>query len=525
MFFNNYLLINYIFIFLIISIYCNLINEVVIFNKSEPNVPNYCNNTNLIQQSGLIRAPMGQFLGFPCSNEFYHCRWQSDGYRTYRKNCRTGLVYDVIGTQNCNYDYNVRGCSTGDNSVAANCTSIKDFKCPLSEDCVPLSKRCDGNYDCVLEEDEQNCPMCKAIQFPCVVSEQCIPIGQRCNGIKDCADGTDELDCENCGSGKFFCRKSGKCIQAKERCDGYAQCPNGEDEQLCKKARNSLSQNNMFLCESGTQQINQKQVCDGIVNCKYDASDEKYCQRSTGFEKTKNEIEFETNLAEEQPTINANGLKQNSNIAFDQPPQLEELKESDNNIEILPPSNIQLKEKIERKHQNLPLINSIAFQFEKPKNHETLNNPSLNLIPGDYQTEVLNELNTEENKKENLPNSWIENKTLINQEIEQNNLIVQENDEKVKEKNEENKKEFNEYLNKLNNIKNGDLINNHTTNFLILNEKLNNNLTENEINGVRNEAKINESNIINNEEGGDKMEEKEENEEENREENEDNNEV
>jgi len=50
----------------------------------------------------------------------------------------------------------------------------------------------------------------------------------------------------------------------------------------------------MFLCESGTQQINQKQVCDGIVNCKYDASDEKYCQRSTGFEKTKNEIEFET---------------------------------------------------------------------------------------------------------------------------------------------------------------------------------------------------------------------------------------
>uniref|UniRef100_A0A915NEE6 Uncharacterized protein n=1 Tax=Meloidogyne javanica TaxID=6303 RepID=A0A915NEE6_MELJA len=362
-------------------------------------------------------------------NEFYHCRWQSDGYRTYRKNCRTGLVYDVIGTQNCNYDYNVRGCSTGDNSVAANCTSIKDFKCPLSEDCVPLSKRCDGNYDCVLEEDEQNCrtlfilAMCKAIQFPCVVSEQCIPIGQRCNGIKDCADGTDELDCENCGSGKFFCRKSGKCIQAKERCDGYAQCPNGEDEQLCKKSRNSLSQNNMFLCESGTQQINQKQI---------------------------------------------------------------------------------------------------AFQFEKPKTHENLNIPTLNLIPGDYQTEVLNELNTEENKKENLPTSWIENKTLINQEIEQNNLIVQENDEKLKENREENKKEFNEYLNKLNNIKNADLINNQSTNYLILNEKFNNNLTENDLNGVRNEVKINESNIINNEESEDKMEE---NEEENREENEDNNEV
>lgn len=52
--------------------------------------PNYCNQSDLISSAGLLRAPLGQFLGFPCSNEFFHCRWQSDGYRTYKKNCRLG---------------------------------------------------------------------------------------------------------------------------------------------------------------------------------------------------------------------------------------------------------------------------------------------------------------------------------------------------------------------------------------------------------------------------------------------------
>nr|CDJ88258.1 Low density lipoprotein-receptor domain containing protein [Haemonchus contortus] len=108
-----------------------------------------------MEQSGLIRATMGQFLGYECSGEFYHCRYQSDGFRTYRKLCKTGLVYDVLGTQNCNYDYNVKSCGIkGGGPIVCNSTS---FHCPLSEQCLPLSKRCDGHYDCLSEEDEQNC--------------------------------------------------------------------------------------------------------------------------------------------------------------------------------------------------------------------------------------------------------------------------------------------------------------------------------------------------------------------------------
>lgn len=62
--------------------------------------PNYCNNTELIAKAGLLRSPLGQFLGFPCSNEFFHCRWQSDGYRTYLKNCRTGKNNQIFFNKN-----------------------------------------------------------------------------------------------------------------------------------------------------------------------------------------------------------------------------------------------------------------------------------------------------------------------------------------------------------------------------------------------------------------------------------------
>ncbi|KAI1723453.1 low-density lipoprotein receptor domain class A domain-containing protein [Ditylenchus destructor] len=240
-------------------------------SRLEDHQPNYCNNTDLLLEAGLLRSPLGQFLGFPCSNEFFHCRWQSDGYRTYKKNCRTGLVYDTLGTQNCNYDYNVPGCAL--TSDTAKCKE-KDFACPLSENCVTMGQRCDGKYDCVLEEDEQNCPMCKPSEFACIIVEQCIPLSQRCNGVPECQDGTDEHDCKGCGQGKFYCRKSGKCISAKDHCDGIAHCPHGEDELLCKK-----SQYRMFVCENRRHQIPRENLCDGIENCP-DGSDEAYCQHA-----------------------------------------------------------------------------------------------------------------------------------------------------------------------------------------------------------------------------------------------------
>lgn len=71
---------------------------------------NYCNNTELITKAGLLNSPLGQFLGFPCSNEFFHCRWQSDGYRTYLKNCRTGINFRLTIEIKKLYILNFRTC-------------------------------------------------------------------------------------------------------------------------------------------------------------------------------------------------------------------------------------------------------------------------------------------------------------------------------------------------------------------------------------------------------------------------------
>ncbi|KAE9417821.1 hypothetical protein Angca_009677 [Angiostrongylus cantonensis] len=265
----------------------NLLNA----GSFRPVLPNYCNNSTIMSESGLIRANMGQFLGYECSSEFFQCRWESDGFRTYRKRCTAGLVYDVLGTQNCNYDYNVKTCGIKNGaklfagplvsitfSGPASCNSTS-FHCSQSEQCVPLSKRCDGHYDCLLEEDEQNCPMCLASEFACVVSEQCVQFSRRCNGISECNDGTDEKNCDVCGNGLFHCAKSDECIPKGLRCDGIRQCPHGEDELLCKRS----TTNRRFTCLSLEEYIPMTQVCDGIPQC-IDGSDELYCSMGTGNE-------------------------------------------------------------------------------------------------------------------------------------------------------------------------------------------------------------------------------------------------
>uniref|UniRef100_A0A1I7XMY5 Chitin-binding type-2 domain-containing protein n=1 Tax=Heterorhabditis bacteriophora TaxID=37862 RepID=A0A1I7XMY5_HETBA len=224
--------------------------------------------SEILKIAGLIKGKLGQFLGYECSSDFYHCRWQSDGFRTYRKQCKAGLVYDVLGTQNCNYDYNVNSCGirgkeskpvegqTERSLKGETHCNATNFYCPLSEQCLSMSKRCDGSYDCTLEEDEQNCPLCTVGEFACVVSEQCIALERRCNGVEDCTDGTDERNCNICGNGLFHCAKSGECVSINDRCDGKRQCPHGEDEMLCKSLPSQR-----FMCQSRDADIAVNQSC------------------------------------------------------------------------------------------------------------------------------------------------------------------------------------------------------------------------------------------------------------------------
>lgn len=166
-----------------------------------------------------------------------------------------------------------------------------------------------GTYDCMLEEDEQNCPLCQSQQFPCVISEQCIPIEKRCNGVTDCIDGTDERNCTGmirisflilyifveCPNGGFLCHKSGECIPDNERCDGETNCISGEDEYNC---RTHLVEKT-YLCHDQQHRIGMTRVCDGVEQCP-DGSDERYCQptvdRQSSSAENEDEIESTSSI-------------------------------------------------------------------------------------------------------------------------------------------------------------------------------------------------------------------------------------
>ena len=72
------------------------------------------------------------------------------------------------------------------------------FKCPGSY-CISMTRVCDGKTDCMLGEDESQCP----------------PVGEllRCPGMLHC--------------------KGGLCVDLSHVCDGVADCPYGDDELFC----------------------------------------------------------------------------------------------------------------------------------------------------------------------------------------------------------------------------------------------------------------------------------------------------
>ncbi|XP_061175466.1 very low-density lipoprotein receptor-like isoform X1 [Saccostrea echinata] len=149
------------------------------------------------------------------------------------------------------------------------------FKCMRR--CIPESWRCDGDYDCIDEDDksdEENCPSktCPEDEFTCR-SGHCVPRRWTCDHETDCLDGSDETDiCKNktCAKDQFSCG-NGECIPASWRCDGSPDCSNGEDE-TCDSPTCASDE---FRCNN-SKCVNNKWKCDGDDDCG-DNSDEKLC--------------------------------------------------------------------------------------------------------------------------------------------------------------------------------------------------------------------------------------------------------
>jgi len=85
------------------------------------------------------------------------------------------------------------------------------FKCLSGDECIRASGRCNGEFNCDDESDEDGCdtewgvpavmgsqecqdPFVSDVQFRCA-DNSCTHVAGRCNGVVNCADGSDEQDC------------------------------------------------------------------------------------------------------------------------------------------------------------------------------------------------------------------------------------------------------------------------------------------------------------------------------------------
>ena len=73
---------------------------------------------------------------------------------------------------------------------------------------------------------------CSDKQFTCKNGE-CVKKNLRCDGDFACKDESDEDDCE-CLSSLLTCQGGG-CIPATNVCDGKNDCSYGDDENNCRK--------------------------------------------------------------------------------------------------------------------------------------------------------------------------------------------------------------------------------------------------------------------------------------------------
>ena len=176
------------------------------------------------------------------------------------------------------------------------CHEKTEFQCSDGR-CIPISWRCDGDRDCVQEEDEMNCGYLecnKNEEFQCssdftglpFYSGQfkdhfalCIPKSWVCDGELDCRDGSDEASCldAECQPGQFACNDHNGnrrvCLPLDWKCDGSIDCRDAVDEKNCSDKRTCAEDE--FLCRKGVC-IYKRWQCDGDDDCG-DGSDEENC--------------------------------------------------------------------------------------------------------------------------------------------------------------------------------------------------------------------------------------------------------
>ncbi|XP_020614679.1 MAM and LDL-receptor class A domain-containing protein 1-like [Orbicella faveolata] len=101
--------------------------------------------------------------------------------------------------------------------------SDKQFTCKNGE-CVKKNLRCDGDFACKDESDEDDCE-CPSSMFTCQ-GGKCLPATDVCDGKNDCSYGDDENNCRNPCHSRYQC-VDGSCISWSNTCRQTSFCRDG----------------------------------------------------------------------------------------------------------------------------------------------------------------------------------------------------------------------------------------------------------------------------------------------------------
>jgi len=138
------------------------------------------------------------------------------------------------------------------------CDSRSDFRCKDGVTCISKFDVCDGREQCPGGDDESTCATKSCDGFECS-DGTCIDADKKCNGQADCLLAEDEsaANCapERCANATDMrCRDGETCVPKDKVCDGTPHCPGREYESdvLCKKGTGDQPPGDQGTDEKGT---------------------------------------------------------------------------------------------------------------------------------------------------------------------------------------------------------------------------------------------------------------------------------